>query len=272
MRGIYKITNAVNGKVYIGKSENIHHRWKQHIRELNKNKHSNAYLQNAWNKYSQANFEFSIVYEALDNEDLDELEIKFISEYNSFNDEYGYNLTSGGEGSKRAESTKEKISVGYRRNRSTLTFDDVRHIKMLMYCLMDRKEICNMFNIADGTLTQITSGKNFKYILPELTEQINDIKQKFINDRNQKIIEYYMSGMRICDIHRKTGYSESIIEKAIYSKGLQHKNANARKFPEDIELEICDKYRNGISIIQLSNEYHASQTTIRNILCFYKLK
>lgn len=36
MRGIYKITNAVNGKVYIGKSENIHHRWKQHIRELNK--------------------------------------------------------------------------------------------------------------------------------------------------------------------------------------------------------------------------------------------
>ena len=64
----------------------------------------------------------------------------------------------------------------------------------------------------------------------------------------------------------------SIIEKAIYSKGLQHKNANARKFPEDIELEICDKYRNGMSIIQLSNEYHASQTTIRNILCLYKLK
>ena len=81
-----------------------------------------------------------------------------------------------------------------------------------------------------------------------------------------------MSGMRICDIHRKTGYSESIIEKAIYSKGLQHKNANARKFPEDIELEICDKYRNGISITQLSKEYHASQTTIRNILCLYKLK
>lgn len=44
MRGIYKITNTINGKVYIGKSENIRHRWKQHICELNKNEHGNAYM------------------------------------------------------------------------------------------------------------------------------------------------------------------------------------------------------------------------------------
>lgn len=78
--------------------------------------------------------------------------------------------------------------------------------------------------------------------------------------------------MRICEIHRKTGYSESVIEKAIYSQGLQHKNTHARKFSEDIELEICDKYKSGISIIRLSNECHANQSTIRNILCLYKLK
>lgn len=44
MRGVYKITNTINGKVYIGKSENIHHCWKQHICELNKNEHGNAYM------------------------------------------------------------------------------------------------------------------------------------------------------------------------------------------------------------------------------------
>lgn len=48
--GIYKITNLVNNKVYIGQSVNIRKRWNQHVLELNKNIHPNIYLQSAWNK------------------------------------------------------------------------------------------------------------------------------------------------------------------------------------------------------------------------------
>ena len=61
--GVYKITNTVNGKFYIGSSKNIDKRWSEHIRELNKNSHANIYLQNAWNEYGEDKFKFEIIEE-----------------------------------------------------------------------------------------------------------------------------------------------------------------------------------------------------------------
>lgn len=60
--GIYKIVNKVNGKYYVGSSNDIlKNRFYEHKRLLNKNKHFNIKLQNAWNKYGEANFEFIFV-------------------------------------------------------------------------------------------------------------------------------------------------------------------------------------------------------------------
>ena len=41
---IYKITNTINNKHYIGQSKNYKDRWKEHIRRLNKNKHENPIM------------------------------------------------------------------------------------------------------------------------------------------------------------------------------------------------------------------------------------
>lgn len=57
--GIYKITNKVNGKLYIGSTNNFSTRWRNHKHNLLKNKHCNRYLQSSVNKYGLANFEFS---------------------------------------------------------------------------------------------------------------------------------------------------------------------------------------------------------------------
>lgn len=59
--GIYKIVNIINGKYYVGSAKNFTKRWKDHRWELNSNKHNNAYLQHAWNKYGKENFKFIIV-------------------------------------------------------------------------------------------------------------------------------------------------------------------------------------------------------------------
>ena len=62
--GIYKIINKVNGKYYVGSSENIlssKGRWAKHKRFLNKNTHPNKHLQSAWNKYTEESFNFIIV-------------------------------------------------------------------------------------------------------------------------------------------------------------------------------------------------------------------
>jgi len=59
--GIYKIMNKVNGKYYVGSSQNIKQRWYKHKTYLKKNKHWNQHLQSAYNKYGVNNFEYIVV-------------------------------------------------------------------------------------------------------------------------------------------------------------------------------------------------------------------
>ena len=97
MIGIYKIENKINGKFYIGQSIDIKTRWYNHRKDLNGNRHYNEHLQNAWNKYGENQFIFSIIEECtVDN--LDEREIYWIDYYNAMDGAYGYNMTLGGQG------------------------------------------------------------------------------------------------------------------------------------------------------------------------------
>lgn len=76
--GIYQIKNIVSGKLYVGSSNIVQKRRSQHLRELRKGIHSNLKLQNAWNKYGESNFEFSII-ETCEVEDLQTREQFYIS-------------------------------------------------------------------------------------------------------------------------------------------------------------------------------------------------
>lgn len=94
MIGIYKIENKINGKVYIGQSKNIEHRWKVHISRF-KSKKYDGKLYRAFRKYGIENFKFEILHEC-EEKQLDQLEMFYISKYNSY--ECGYNSTLGGGG------------------------------------------------------------------------------------------------------------------------------------------------------------------------------
>lgn len=94
---IYKITNNINGKIYIGKTTTtIQNRFKGHIKKAKGGSH-NSYLQNALIKYGVENFSI----EELDESDaLDELNQKekyWIEKLNARNRSIGYNQTSGGD-------------------------------------------------------------------------------------------------------------------------------------------------------------------------------
>lgn len=92
---IYKITNRVNNKVYIGlTTQGLLQRQREHICRFNRGERDHK-LYNAMRKYGIESFSFEPICSALLEEHLKELEIYFITEYNSFN--RGYNMTTGGD-------------------------------------------------------------------------------------------------------------------------------------------------------------------------------
>ena len=92
---IYKIVNNVNGKMYIGQTVDLSRRKTDHFCHLRHNRHFNPHLQNAWNKYGEENFKFTII-EECDAEEINEREIYWIKTLNTRTPN-GYNITPGGE-------------------------------------------------------------------------------------------------------------------------------------------------------------------------------
>ena len=94
MAFIYKITNLVNNKCYIGKTERtIQERWKEHLKQYN---NLDLPLYRAFRKYGENNFQVEQI-EECKSEIVDERETYWIKYYNSCGQE-GYNCNLGGEG------------------------------------------------------------------------------------------------------------------------------------------------------------------------------
>lgn len=109
--GIYKISNTINGKIYIGQSVNIEHRIRAHKYSTTRDDKNHPILYKAFNKYGLDNFTFDTII-ICEESLLDFFEIKTIELYQSFG-KLGYNMTKGGSagctGYKHTEESKQKI-------------------------------------------------------------------------------------------------------------------------------------------------------------------
>lgn len=94
---IYKVTNMVNGKLYIGQTtRTLEQRWREHCCSSSQC----TYLHNAIVKYGKENFKIEQIDIALDQEELDYKEQQYIKCYDTLVPN-GYNLTTGGNADKR---------------------------------------------------------------------------------------------------------------------------------------------------------------------------
>lgn len=136
--GIYAILNTLNDKIYIGSAVRIQYRWKNHRIALQYNKHSNRYLQSAYNEhiYSTNPFIFTIL-EYCEVDKLIEREQYYIDLLKSSNREFGYNLSPNAgscigvkhseqtlelwskqrKGKKRSDEAKASIKAGWKQRR-----------------------------------------------------------------------------------------------------------------------------------------------------------
>lgn len=88
--GIYKITNTVTGKFYIGSAVNFDKRFYLHRNRLKCGNHRNSKLQRAWDKYGNDAFEFSVIERIPDKETLLTAEQQWLDKTNAAN--VGYNI------------------------------------------------------------------------------------------------------------------------------------------------------------------------------------
>lgn len=123
--GIYKITNTVNNKYYIGSSVNIHKRWISHKCDLNKQRHPNKHLQYSFNKHGFDCFKFEVL-EYCDRPLLKETEQKFLDMlyskdqcYNILKESYsvhGENHTMFG----RTHTAEARLKIKEARSKQTI--------------------------------------------------------------------------------------------------------------------------------------------------------
>ena len=110
---IYKITNKINGKVYIGLTTvPLSERWKNHCTSVGR---VNRPLYNSMKKHGVENFIIEEIDTCDDFNGLGELERYYINLYNSTNPDIGYNMTYGGESNQLdgnpRYTLKEKLGV-----------------------------------------------------------------------------------------------------------------------------------------------------------------
>jgi group I intron endonuclease len=112
---IYKITNKINGKIYIGQTtQSLRDRKNNHVADSKRNRKGRvaSKISRAIQKYGITNFLFEEICTTNSIDELNNLECYYIGIYNSTNDKIGYNLLNGGhQNGRHSEESKIKMSI-----------------------------------------------------------------------------------------------------------------------------------------------------------------
>ena len=113
MAVIYRITNMVNNKFYIGSAESFARREWQHKNDLKRNAHKNPHLQASWNKYGAEMFVFEIMEQIPEGEATLAWEDKWLRDCVGRKDCYNVNTlaTSPRSGLTWSEKSKQQLSI-----------------------------------------------------------------------------------------------------------------------------------------------------------------
>ena len=177
-KAIYKITNLINGKVYIGQSIHSERRWAEHKQKAKHGKEKSA-IHLAIEKYGEENFSFEILKWS---ENYNKEEIDMIKEYNSLIPN-GYNITEGGENCcvLRGENNPRNIVPN---NIISLIIQDLKNNK-----LTDRA-IAKKYNLTDKIIADINHGYTHKQENENYPIRVKRGSQKLTQEQVREIKKY----------------------------------------------------------------------------------
>lgn len=246
--GVYKITQISTGKLYVGKTiMEFQERYWHHAWKLAKNIHDNKHLQSAWNKYGSDDFIFETIFISNENDDLFELEKKYIQELGAFPN--GFNMTPGGEGKSRPMSEKTKKIIGEKNrlhNIGRKASDETRrkmsqtHIANREKTILKKTKNCTREQ-AKAIREMLIDGKSSREIQKAL-----DVPYKVING---------ILSSNTMDLGDVEGWED-------YYKNRTRK----KRLSQDEQNEIYREYKSGAKKSDLAIKHEVTTGTIRNVI------
>lgn len=232
MHYLYKITNQLNEKVYIGQTIDDKNRWHAH-KSFAKQALPVQYIHRAMAKYSSENFEFEVIATCRTQEDADETEKMLIIQYDSQNKESGYNISHGGDQVWNRGLPREQQPM-YGKHHSEES----------------RKKI---------------SASNMGKDMPHKTEEqkkymSNIMKGRILTDEWKNKIGQARKGIKHSEESRK--------KMSVSQKGNQagEKHPGAKLTAEIVKSIRCEYYVGNITMAALGRKYNVSGAMISNIV------
>ena len=276
MIGIYKITNKLNGKVYIGQSVDIETRWKQHIYST-----QNSAIHLAICKYGKDNFNFEVV-EQTSIEELNEREKYWINYYNSVNN--GYNCTYGGEGVLKYDYNEiaELWKKGYscKDIKNIINCNDLVIRRALRYNNINESEVKKQSNAIKSKsiiAIDISSGKELK-IFKSITSAclffnenllyLGDLNNALKNPRKHQAYGYYWEFLSSNNFPKEELTDEEFLSyqylkpRRILKSSTSSKRCNREELKELIR---------SVPFTHIGKKFGVSDNTIRKWCDYYDL-
>ena len=231
---IYKITNQVNGKVYVGQTvHTIESRWKEHQQAAKYRKYP-LYL--AINKYGLDKFTVDQI-EECDNSELNAREMYWVAYYDSYN--HGYNATTGGDGSFTCKFLTDS------------RYQDVKNM-YLGGCTI--KTIAEAFKCDPNTISKL---------LKAMHVTLRNNRWNINNYEKQKVIDMYNNGSSINFIAKQYGSSYAKTKEFLIKNGIDVKKQH---FKDVDEQSIINDFFDKMPFKTMENKYHIDQRRIKEIL------
>lgn len=256
--GIYKITNTINGKVYIGQTVNYEKRKKNHKNYLLNNKHCNSHLQRAFNKYGLNSFKMELIQQC-EIDELDDLEKFYIKKYDCCDEKHGYNMMYGGQKYRKfTPEVREKMSRA--RKGKKLSEEHKRKISLANKNKVMSKEAIEKMKLAKRLNPTGVGQDNFNAIISDATAE------KILND--------LIANKTVKELEAKYNVTSDIIYNLMYNRSYRHLRPEIREsLSKRTEINMCSKiekaidlYLHGMSQNEISKILKMSRNTLRREL------
>lgn len=221
--GIYKISNTVTGRIYIGSSVNISNRKYNHLWKLETGQHDNSFLQKSFNKHGVSAFDFEVV-EMCEVDKLIEREQYYLDKFQSYKRSVGYNICEKAystQGVKCSDKTKAKISAKNKGSKRNCWRDKSIHCFVNRQGIQERMtayDFCNKYKVNSSHLGKLIKGELAStkgWFIDEVKGRTSYNKLSIDGSKLKEDYENYMSLPKISDKYKiSTGSAKKYIIEA----------------------------------------------------------